>query len=74
MTIYIVIAGLVSSLSDAYNRERGLARSDFLTGIHNWQSFVELAEREVERAKRYKTNLTQQWPGLFGQPEAFFKW
>ena len=58
MTIYIVIAVLVSSLSDAYERERGLARRDFLTGIHNWQSFVELAEREVERAKRFKTNLT----------------
>ncbi len=58
MAIYIVIAVLVSSLSEAYKRERGLARRDFLTGIHNWQSFVELAEREVERAKRYKTNLT----------------
>ena len=58
MAIYIVIAALVSSLSDAYRRESGLARRDFLTGIHNWQSFVELAEREVERAKRLKTNLT----------------
>jgi diguanylate cyclase (GGDEF)-like protein len=58
MALYIVIAVLVSSLSAAYQRERGLARRDFLTGIHNWQSFVELAEREVERAKRFKTNLT----------------
>ena len=58
MAIYIVIAVLVSSLNDAYKKEKGLARKDFLTGTNNWQAFAELAEREVERSKRYKTNLT----------------
>ena len=58
LAIYIVIAVLVSSLNDAYKKEKGLARKDFLTGTNNWQAFAELAEREVERSKRYKTNLT----------------
>jgi len=49
---------LVSSLRDVYEREREIARRDFMTGIGNWQAFVELAEREVAWAKRFGTILS----------------
>jgi diguanylate cyclase (GGDEF)-like protein len=58
MTIYIVIALLISSLVKAYDKERVSARKDFLTGIGNWQAFAELGGREIERAKRYNIVLS----------------
>lgn len=35
-----------------------LARTDALTGLHNRHYFFELAEKEIERAKRYKNDLS----------------
>ena len=56
--IYIYIAVLVSSLRKAHTREREGARKDYLTGINNFQGFKELAEREIERSRRYGTVLS----------------
>ena len=58
MVIYIVVVVLVSLVKSSYNKERDLARTDHLTGIGNWQAFSEIAERELERARRYKTTLS----------------
>ncbi|MDA8157116.1 MAG: GGDEF domain-containing protein [Actinomycetota bacterium] len=61
MAIYIIISLLLSSLKVAVRQERENARKDFLTGIANWQAFIELAERELERAKRFKCALTMAY-------------
>ncbi len=58
LLIYTYIAVLVSTLRKAHERERESARKDFLTGISNFQGFKELAEREIERSKRYGTVLS----------------
>ncbi len=55
---FLVIVFAVTALRDAYERERALARKDFLTGIANRQAFHELAEREIERSKRYRRPLS----------------
>lgn len=39
-------------------RERGLARTDELTGIENRRAFYELADREIRRAARYGKAFT----------------
>jgi diguanylate cyclase (GGDEF)-like protein/PAS domain S-box-containing protein len=41
-----------------YARLQELARTDTLTGLYNRGYFFTLAEREVERARRYKTPLS----------------
>lgn len=41
----------------AIERERQLARTDDLTGVHNRRHFLALAEHEVATAKRYKRPL-----------------
>jgi len=58
LIIYMYIAVLVSSLRKAHERERESARKDYLTGISNFQGFRELAEREIERSRRYGTILS----------------
>lgn len=58
LIIYIYIAVLVSSLREAHERERESARKDYLTGLSNFQGFKELAEREIERSRRYGTILS----------------
>lgn len=55
---YALVAFLVSKLTEAYKKEKQMARIDALTGIPNWQSFSEVLERELERAKRYGQNLS----------------
>lgn len=58
LLIYIYIAVLVSTLRRAHEGERERARKDYLTGIRNFQGFKELAEREIERSRRYGTVLS----------------
>jgi diguanylate cyclase (GGDEF)-like protein len=51
---FIIVVFLLSAL----RREREQSRQDALTGIANRQAFVESAEREIRRAKRYAYPLT----------------
>jgi diguanylate cyclase (GGDEF)-like protein len=55
---FVVYGVLVSSLRKAHEWERESARKDYLTGIGNFQGFKELAEREIERSRRYGTILS----------------
>lgn len=57
MAIYIAIAVLVSSLNDAYKREKGLARRDFLTGVNNWQSLLNWRKERSKGPKDIKPTL-----------------
>jgi diguanylate cyclase (GGDEF)-like protein len=49
----IIILRLLFDLDEAESRSRELSRKDDLTGISNRRYFLEMAERDLERAKRY---------------------
>lgn len=63
---YVVVAGLTRALRRALDQERRLARVDPLTGALNSRSFVELAEREIARARRNGQPLTIAYVDLDG--------
>jgi diguanylate cyclase (GGDEF)-like protein len=49
-----LVTVLASRLRRALDRERTLARTDFLTGIANRTAFHEMVGREIERQRRYR--------------------
>jgi diguanylate cyclase (GGDEF)-like protein len=51
--VFGVVAWLVAEVKERYARERRLARVDALTGASNRRAFIEVAERELDRARRY---------------------
>lgn len=53
LAFFLVVALLVTSLRNALDRERVLARTDYLTGLGNARSFFEGASQELDRARRY---------------------
>ncbi|MGA2821061.1 MAG: diguanylate cyclase [Anaerolineales bacterium] len=53
LAFFLVVALLVTSLSNALDRERVLARTDYLTSLANARSFFESASLELDRARRY---------------------
>jgi len=52
------IKQMQDELNKAYEYEKELARIDPLTGAANQRSFYELAQREIERARRYMYPFT----------------
>lgn len=55
---YVLVSLLVGLLHDGMVREARLSRTDFLTGLANAKSFVESAEIETSRAKRYRLPMS----------------
>lgn len=51
---FITVAITLVSLREALDRERALARTDPLTGLHNMRSFLELSTVASERARRHR--------------------
>ena len=49
-----VVASLVTALRRAYQHQRSLARTDYLTQVANSRAFHELAESERSRSVRYE--------------------
>ena len=64
--LFLVVAELLSSLRDAFNHQRQLARTDQLTGLANSRAFGELAEFELLRARRYGRPLSLLYIDLDG--------
>ncbi len=56
--LFLVGAILIAQLHRSLNRERGLARTDYLTGILNSRAFREQANIELARAKRSQRPFT----------------
>lgn len=54
--LFMIITWLLPVLKR--EREKELARLDFLTGVLNKKSFLELVETEIQRAQRYPHPLT----------------
>jgi diguanylate cyclase (GGDEF)-like protein len=55
---FVVVAALVSVLRQAIDRERLLARTDYLTGVKNDRSFYEQAAIELRRARRHNRPMS----------------
>jgi diguanylate cyclase (GGDEF)-like protein len=55
---FAVVAALLSILRQAIDRERALARIDYLTGVKNDRSFYEQADIELRRARRHRRPMS----------------
>jgi len=62
---FIVVTLLLPALR-ALERERDLARSDYLTGVANRRYFFELAQTELDRSHRYKRPFSIAYIDLDG--------
>ncbi|CAN5254436.1 hypothetical protein BH24PSE2_BH24PSE2_07900 [soil metagenome] len=58
LAIFVSIALLLSAFRASLEHERSLARTDFLTGVLNARAFIELAQTEIYRSRRYAHPLT----------------
>jgi diguanylate cyclase (GGDEF)-like protein len=58
MMLSLVVVEVLTRLHRSLDIERDLARTDTLTGVANTRSFKELAETELERARRYGRTFT----------------
>lgn len=62
---FVVVTLLLPALK-ALEREKGLARTDYLTGVANRRYFFELAQTELERSERYEHPFTIVYIDLDG--------
>lgn len=58
LSVFMLVVAVVGQLRRALDREAALARADVLTQLPNRRAFFELAESELERARRYHRPLT----------------
>jgi diguanylate cyclase (GGDEF)-like protein len=55
---FFIVAWLLSALKTSLSREKLMARTDYVTGAFNARFFFELADREMDRCRRYKHPFT----------------
>ncbi len=55
---FIIFTFILSALKSSVEKEKELSRIDFLTGVGNSRYFIELANMEINRARRYEHPLT----------------
>lgn len=55
---FLVVTVLLSALRRSLDREKALARKDYLTGAANARAFFDAASLELSRARRYSHPLT----------------
>jgi diguanylate cyclase (GGDEF)-like protein len=53
LAFFTVVVLILSRLKNTLNREKNLARIDFLTDIYNLKGFYDYGEREVDKCRRY---------------------
>ncbi len=58
---FLVVNCTISSLRVSLDRERGTARTDYLTRVANSRYFAEVAEQELKRAGRYQHPFTMAY-------------
>jgi diguanylate cyclase (GGDEF)-like protein len=64
LAFFVLITLLLSALRGATERERELARVDYLTGVANSRLFYELAQMEIDRCQRYGHPFTLAYVDL----------
>ena len=55
---FLILTFVLSALKSAIEKEKELSRIDFLTRVGNSRYFIELANMEINRARRYEHPLT----------------
>lgn len=55
---FLIVNTTVSSLRTSLDRERDLARTDYVTAVANSRYFAEIASQEIRRAGRYQHPFT----------------
>jgi diguanylate cyclase (GGDEF)-like protein len=55
---FLILTFVLSALKNALEKEKELSRIDFLTRVGNGRYFIELANMEINRARRYEHPLT----------------
>ncbi len=58
LSSFFILTIVLSSLKSTLKQEKQLSRIDFLTGIKNRRYFIELANMEINRARRYEHPFT----------------
>ena len=64
LSTFLIITFLLSAFKKGIEHEKELARTDSLTGVANRRYFFELADMEINRARRYKHPFTVIWIDL----------
>lgn len=64
LSFFVIISTLLLMLKSSLERERELARVDYLTGIVNARFFYELLPKEMDRLRRYQRPLTLAYVDL----------
>ena len=58
LTVFLIITFMLTKLKRTLDSHKALGRTDPLTAIHNRRAFYDLAERELNKARRYKKPLS----------------
>jgi diguanylate cyclase (GGDEF)-like protein len=58
LSFFIIIVLLICKLRISLDVEKKVSRTDYLTGMDNARNFYELAENELDRARRYGHNFS----------------
>ena len=64
VSFFFIVMALLSALKTALKRAEELSRIDHLTGAFNARFFLYLAQREMDRSRRYKHPLTMVYIDL----------
>lgn len=64
LSFFFIISFLLSALKNALEREKELARTDYLTGAVNSRFFFELLQMEIDRLQRYQHPFTLAYVDL----------
>ncbi len=58
LTVFLIITFILAKLKTAIDNHKALARTDPLTAIPNRRAFYDLAEMELNKARRYQKSLS----------------
>ncbi len=58
LSFFIIVMALLSALKTALKRADELSRVDHLTGAANARCFLDLAQNEIDRSRRYKRHFS----------------
>jgi diguanylate cyclase (GGDEF)-like protein len=58
LTVFLIITLIITKLKRAMDNHKALARTDSLTAIPNRRAFYDLAEMELNKARRYQSPLS----------------
>jgi len=58
LIVFLIITHIVFELKRAIDKQKELARTDYLTGIANRRAFFDIANLELNKARRYQTPIS----------------